>query len=274
MATDEKPPPTAELPPTVRYYLFMACAGLLAMGLALFEKIDVFTAIPVLFGALGLLPALAPAGTAAARLARKFPAHLMPPLVVFSLVLVALGYSWDGRGVLMFTDILTCTGLLAYLAGQYRLLGLCAAAVPTDPRPRAGKTPFEEPETWPGALSAPREWPRLAVALPLALILGQLFWYWILSGGAWDLGDEPAPYRLDLGERAWRFASLVWLLGVGAVVLVSFLGVLNTYRMMPDEARMVGQDVLWTETRGEQRRIARWAAWARRRWFRKAGQQP
>src|SRR5262245_65110213 len=173
MAVEEKPP-TPELPPTVRYYLFMACAGLLALALALFERIDVFTAIPVLFGALGLLPALAPSGTAVARVARKFPAHLMPPLVVFSLVIAALAYSWDGRGVLVFSDLLTCVGLLAYLAGQYRLLGLRSAAVPTDPRPRSGKAPFDEPEMWPAALSAPREWPRMAVALPLALILGQL----------------------------------------------------------------------------------------------------
>jgi len=49
------------------------------------------------------------------------------------------------------------------------------------------------------------------------------------------------------------------------VVLAGGFRLLRTYRMSADEARMVLQEDLWAETRGEQRRQARWLAWARRR---------
>jgi hypothetical protein len=304
--------PLPDLAPAVRYYLFIGFAGLLILGLALFEKIDLFAALPVVLGGLGLLPALAPPDTAVGRLARKFPAHAMPPLVVFTLVLVAMGYpTWFGRGLLEFTDILLGVGLLAYLAGQYRVLGLRHQAVPADPRPRAGRFPTDGPETWPAKLARPQDLVVLGVALLVALALGQLAWYWVVSGGEWSEFQDSAhdrqfldrdrlnrtdateppyvwerpgvpptevagrpPSQMDLKPAVWRFASLVWLLGIGAVVVTSFLGTLRTYRMTGDEARMIGQDALWTETRGEQRRTTRWLAWARRKWFRKTGQQP
>src|SRR5262249_13350429 len=107
-----------------------------------------------------------------------------------------------------------------------------------------------------------------------SLSRGQMFWYWIVSGGDIEVADERPPHLFGMSETAWRFASLIWLLGIGVILLVGFLGTLRTYRMTPDEARMVGQDVIWVETRGEQRRITRWTAWARRKWFRKTGQQP
>src|SRR5713226_6731863 len=145
--------------PAVRYYLFLACAGLLTLGLAVFEKGGLFALPVVVFGAIGIVPSLLPPRTVWARLARKIPAHAMPPLVLLWLVVVEILFGYGSRrdrGVFNFSDLLTCAGLLAYLAGQYRLLGLRFQAVPADIRPRTDRTGGDERETRPESLTSPQ----------------------------------------------------------------------------------------------------------------------
>ena len=91
------------------------------------------------------------------------------------------------------------------------------------------------------------------------------------AAGAAVLGQAPPPptreqpYQYNIGPVPWRMLLLIWLLGVGTVVLSGCFRLLRAYRMSADESRMVLQESLWAETRGEQRRHARWLAWARRK---------
>jgi hypothetical protein len=314
MSDNEEDDLTPEPDLAIRYYQFIACAGLLVLGLALFELAATFALLPVIIGAMGVIPSLLPPETRGGRIVRRIPVHLMPPLVLMSVAIVEIlfGYSLiNGHEYFAVSDLLTAVGLLMYLAGQYRLFGLSAEAVPRDLRPRPDRNEGDEPETWPPSLPDLGGLKWLAIVIAVTVLAGQFGWHWIVSGDdfrkfeglsrerqplarlllrrtgdlephePWERGSpattEPRSihhrqYDLDVG--AWRFVSLVWLLGVGTIVLVSFAGTLRIYRMTVDEARMIGQDILWTEMRGEQRSIARWLAWSRRKWFRKAGQQP
>jgi hypothetical protein len=64
---------------------------------------------------------------------------------------------------------------------------------------------------------------------------------------------------------SWRVAMLVWILSVGLIGLATAIGYWSWRRHSRAEAMLVLRDEFWRQTRGEQRRINRWRAWARRR---------
>ena len=67
-------------------------------------------------------------------------------------------------------------------------------------------------------------------------------------------------------EAALRSRRIIW--GLGGLVLIAstVIGYLAWRRMTPDEAAVVLQDTVWTETRREERKINRWLAWRLSRW--------
>jgi hypothetical protein len=281
MTDEAKTGPTHSLLPEleegVRYYLFIGCLGLLVLWLGLSQDFGIFALVPVLMGLVGLAPNLVPVNwTRAGDLGKRVPSLVMPPLMLLIVVIFELffGYSrWGAADFLLLSDLLVAAGMLAYFLGQYRLYGLRSQAVPPDTRVRPGGGEGDESDARPTHLFQPRElrWP--ALVLPLCLIAGQLLWQWVTSSGEWTLVDAP-PEQLGMRDTIWRLFSLVWLLGVGAIVLVGAGGIMRLYRMSGYEARMIAQDALWTETRGEQRRQNRWLTWVRRKRARKTGELP
>jgi hypothetical protein len=192
----------------------------------------------------------------------------MAPVVL--LALLAACQMWGGRGSpgrswsFQVDDLLVCCGVLAYVIGHHRLQGLSRSLLPPDPRWRESKGAKHPrgPQTgragyFPRAarLVTPAELLVFVLTLPLWAILAQLFWA-ALQGQA---------DRLQLPFERSRLVLLVWFLGVGGLVVGSILTYWRRRAMSPAEAELVLQDVLWRETRREQRRQMRWLAWSRLR---------
>jgi hypothetical protein len=256
------------LEPGVRYYLFLGFAGLVVLWLVLMEAYDLFALAPAFAGVIGLAMFLAPPGF---RFLRK-PLYFAPILVLITLVIFgALFENVPEESIAM--DALAAGALVIYLSAQYRLFGLGAAAAPIDTRPRLDRAGGDLPESRAPDQVAPREPARLLVAIAMCVVAGQLLWRWIVADWA-VTGSQGSELRVPLKETAGRMASLIWLVGVGALVLLGFFRVLRAYRMSADESVLIGADTLWAETRGEQRRLARWHAWRRRKHDRRLEKQP
>jgi len=161
-----------------------------------------------------------------------------------------------------FEHVLVCTGFLCYTVSHYRLQGILLHLLPLDPRQRAGPsywslwhlrrvTPVVE-EKRAVVHVTPIEITWLVLTIPFWALAAQLTQH-VLSR-PWD------PVNLE------RFAGiflLAWMLGVGMFVTATVLRYWSHCQRSPQEARLFLQDALWRETRGEQRRLHRWLAWAR-----------
>ena len=254
------------LEPGTRYYLFLGFAGLIVFWLVLMDMFDLFALAPALVGAAGLATFLVPPGV---RFLRK-PMYVAPILVLMLVVVFASLFDTLATSSVGL-DLLAATALLAYLGAQYRLFGLGAAAVPVDSRPRLDRPDGDLPESRSPSQVAPREPLRLLIVIAICVVAGQLMWRFVVAEGADTVVGRP---RLGMREGVWRMASLIWLVGVGTLLAMGFLRILRAYRMSGDEAALIGVNTLWAETRGEQRRLARWHAWRRRKSERRLEKQP
>ena len=271
---DETAKPEQDL--TIRAYLFAGSAGLLLLWMGLSQKYGTLALLPVLMGAIGLGSFLLPARFSWLQPGRMQMAGRSLPILVLLVVIVfyvLFGISWMGETSLFDgTDLLIAAGVITYVAAQYRLFGLGTNVVPTDTRFRLDRQGGDPPEARPVHEVTRAEWIGMGVALPAAVIAAQLLWWWIVAAMEWPGQTCEFPTRrFGIPETPWRLFSLIWLLGVGTLLLRGGAGLLWAYRLRRDEARMFQQDVLWTETRGEQRRISRWLAWLRRKQARKSG---
>jgi hypothetical protein len=195
--------------------------------------------------------------------------RMAPVMVLFLLGICQFGHPYTAmspawqRGVwtLHGPDLLVCCGMLAYVAGHYRLQGLTRTVLPTDLRQRQG--PERRGLLWrhqgklvfhPRAsrLVTPGELFGFLLGLPLSVLLAQV---------VWSLVDGPYR-RLGLPPGLGRFVTLAWLLGVSALVVGSLLDYWRRQSLSPQEAEQMLHDTLWRETRREQRRLARWLAWS------------
>jgi hypothetical protein len=151
-------------------------------------------------------------------------------------------------------DVLMCVAGLTYFIAHYRLNGLWHGVLPADPRvPKAlaGKPPLARSEE---SLSV-AELAALVFTVPAFAVLAQ-FGFFLLQ------------QRWGLLEQAPRWRPI--LLAAWTVVLTMFL-VAHVFRywrrlqMDRVSAMLLLQDMLWHETRGEQRRVNRWVAWKKLR---------
>ena len=95
------------------------------------------------------------------------------------------------------------------------------------------------------------------------LILGSALWAG-LAQVCWNLLPVDHPY-LDFPSPVWRAVVVAWIIGAGLYVVFGLLDYWSQRSMNAEEAAVFLQDVLWKETRGEQRRLNRWHVWARLR---------
>jgi hypothetical protein len=146
-------------------------------------------------------------------------------------------------------DVLLCVATLTYLIGQYRLHGLWFGVLPADARLSADEAARSE-----ASLSA-SELLGLVVPIPAAALSAQLAYF--------ALRQHWTP--VDLPERWIQFLTIAWTL-----LLVMFLAAhafRHWRRLQMDRttALLMLQDILWQETRSEQRKINRWIVWRKLR---------
>lgn len=276
-AAKPKPPPAPPPEQGERTYLFLCLVALFLLLLVLLERDRAMLAN--LFrrsdSVLGLIPVLLGLGGLMLRW------RITPLVLLVSLGGVLMRHAMDQpawhrrveyRSLAMtLNDLALCIAVLAFLAGFYRLQGLTVAIFPHDPRRRSAA----------GGPALARTRPeRLVTAAELALLLGMLpFWaglahflYPELIGTVRtdDLnadrvlrdGGQAAAGLVDVALRSRR---LIFGLGGLALIASTVIGYLAWRRMSKAEAELALQDVVWEETRSEQRRIARWTAWGRLR---------
>src|SRR4051812_19381623 len=82
------------LEPGVRWYLFLACAGLLVIWLILTGKFGIFALVPVLAGAAGVARFLVPPNWGAVSRALRKPLYWMPVLVLLSILLFEIMFGY------------------------------------------------------------------------------------------------------------------------------------------------------------------------------------
>ncbi len=165
------------------------------------------------------------------------------------------------RRLLQLGDLALAIGVVGYITASYRLQSLQSHILPPDPRQRRlrsgerGQRPefAAEPQKRSAQLLTPHEIARFVLALPFWALLGQAIF--LLIGQPWTVPGW--------SDRFVRLVLLAWLFILGLLVVASFFGQWRRRQMDGTAARVYLQDVLWRETRREQRRIFRWLAWRR-----------
>jgi hypothetical protein len=260
----ENPAPTRDA--VIRNYEYFSFAALLTVVLILVERGS---------GLLSLIPFLMGLGGIAGTWRLGVPLFLVAVTFAVTCTNVALfARMWTSYWEYdPLSDWLLCAAVLGYAAGQCRLQGATRSVLPRDPRPRSPSA-----NTEPGRQSDfTRELLVLALAVTIWAALAPLVWARLpgLARGALPepIWQELAPlvepgyanaFR-ELLARIWHLVVLAWLLILGTIVFRGLLNLLSRQRRRPDEALMFLQDMFWRETRGEQRRVFRWLAWARLR---------
>lgn len=217
------------------------------------QGVYVLTALLFLVGSLGVIspgriyPVLMLAGLAAMQVFHQLGSR-------------RLGVPWSGgRAGLQVEDVFLCLSVLGYVAAHYRWQSIALNILPLDRRRR------ERADDWP-ARTGPivpqrrpadqvdrKEISALVVALPVWALLGQAIWMWLR-----DPSDLPG-----LRSGPARLVLATWLLGTMSLLAIILLGVWRRRQDSPEIAALALQDILWKETRREQRRISRWLAWKR-----------
>lgn len=250
--------------PGVQMYLLLCVAALAAITL-----LHVSVLLPRPWGWLGVLVPL----VGALALALRLPSG--PILLLATYAFTEIVATYHERGGLRWTfrsgypfgrwffeaqelprwfldpiHLLLGFAFLAYALGHYRLLGLTQNIFPVDPR-RRRQTRTRRP----AALATVEELAAALITMPLCVAAAELCWYWLV--GRWLLLGLPATFS--------RFLVLAWAVLAVTLVGAAALGWWRSQHQSPERAKMFLQDVVWRQTRGEQRRINRWLAWARLR---------
>jgi hypothetical protein len=167
-------------------------------------------------------------------------------------------------------DIVIAWAVLVYVGAALRLHSLTGRALPPDARREARAAARRARGRWVLPAGPTKRSPGKAD-------VGEMVWLvalaLVFAAGAFLLAFRvqyeiaPPELRLPMSrngtDRVWRAMLCVWgLAGCLAIghALIAAVGWLAAGR---DEARVYLQDQLWSATRGEQRRIHRWAEWAR-----------
>jgi hypothetical protein len=141
-------------------------------------------------------------------------------------------------------DLLTCAAALTFVIAHHRLLSLRVGAFSDgiQPHKRSAKT------------IAQRELMSLLISVPVCVLAAQ-FACWALL--------QPA-HMLDVDPRWNEFAVAAWVTALSLFVTGYAFRTWKRFQMDRTTARIMLQDILWHETRGEQRRIQRWLAFGSR----------
>ncbi len=240
--------------PAVRGYSLACLVALLVLTILVTERgMGWWGMMPVLLGAAALL----------------FRWSVGPPLVLVTLAVLLSAQArfrdprfWPQPA--LAEDLGVCLAVLAYAAGQYRLLALTRHVLPPDARRRAlpgrGKAADDAPRRSPGSVG-PWELPALLLTLPVWALLAALCWARLQL-------EEPME---GMPRQLWWAMLLTWVFGLGLAVTAAGLSYIGMGQAGRAEARVYLQDQVWRETRRDQALLNRWLVWARLRRQRKEG---
>jgi hypothetical protein len=168
-----------------------------------------------------------------------------------------------------FIDLILCMGVIAYCAGHYRLQSIMTQILPIGPRKKDPQSngspgfwfwrsrPQPVKEMRPKGLVGLKELAALILTIPVCAALAELSWILLsLSKGNRSLG---------LPDGLWRTLLLTWIFGLGLIIAGFLINYFSLKNWLPSEQLVANQDILWQETRIEQRRIARLLAWFRQK---------
>jgi hypothetical protein len=204
----------------------------------------------VLIGAVGLLYRL------------RLAPILFVALVTIAQLTLAHGAHFDYLNRIMEpNDVLLCAAVLGYVSCHFRLQSIWYGVLPNDARLRAGSPRRAFPwirrqaplvhEKRDANQITPRELAWLVATLPLWAVVAQVANK--LIPRQWYLLGFPAPFiRILVG---------LWLLVVGFAVVRALLSYWKHRDRDAAAAQLYLQDIMWRDTRGEQRRVNRWLAW-------------
>lgn len=252
----EAPPASDENP--IRNYSILAMAGLLVV-LMVQVRLEMYllSGLSFIAGCLGIV----------------FRWWFTPLLVLLMVVTSLVNPLADSepRLVMRGFDLrewVLAGAMLTFIAAHYRLQALAVELLPQERwRRRFGKSKDRKVQVFEAKLSEQRKRPAhvvspmelvgLVVSVPFFVMLGYI--------GFRLLPRQPqASFELHTG--VWKSMVLLWVVGLTLLLASGVLQYLRYKRMPPAEARLIINDVLWQETRREQRRVARWLTWG---WLRR-----
>jgi hypothetical protein len=225
-------------PTAASTYLVMGFAALVLIGVHILQSpARTWAAVPVLIGACGLVFywRSAPLGVlVAVAFAKVWP-------------MVRFGDGAFRQSSTLLSDAVLCAATLTYIVAQYRLIAMRVAILPSDAR---NETIARDP----AAVHV-----REAVSAIFAVVAATVGAFFL-----WQLTFIVRPPWM-IARAPWRLGLLVWIVGIGLIAIASAIGYIGWRRQSRAEAMLVLRDEFWRQTRGEQRRINRWTAWASRR---------
>lgn len=247
MSTTDRTPSRWEQPGVLRYLAILGGALGAIVLVLLGQGFREWSLLPVLAGLAG--------GTT----------RFAPVLLVLAVAMTvnsppAYGVTFDRADNLNLPELILGGAVLGYVAAHYRLQSLLLNIFPLDPRrPLAapGSEPSKEspkspPVCRPSRLVTQREIGLLLLSLPFSAALARLTWQILPADGKYP----------GLADSVWQLILVAWSLGTPIFMLAGLIGYWRRQQMSEQEGMVLLQDVVWQETRGEQRRLNRWLAWA------------
>jgi hypothetical protein len=220
-------------PGTFHYVLF--CVGGMAAVLLVMLSYHFrgWAVLPIAVGLLGALTRLGPILFAVAvALALNFPPH----------------QPFGQRALLRIPELIAAGGVLAYVIGHYRLQAIHLHAFAEGRKePGSDEPPRRRHPRWVSSA----ELGQALIAVPTVAILAQITWHQLMG--------MPVQFRWGI---IWPFIVTVWVLGAVMAVVGGAFAWRRRQQMTVEEATIFLQDQLWQDTRRDQRRVARWLAWA------------
>jgi hypothetical protein len=242
--------------PGAKPYATLALASIAVVGIVMLQRgSELLALIPVLAGLIGGVSGFSP----------------MIFVAAVAICLNASGFTEPFTSRRMVMDVVLCMAVLAFVIAQYRLQSLLGNIYPIEPRkPREAVSAKRTLWLFPRRSPAPRV--RRSPELVNASEIGGVLWSLPIGAAlacSLFLALPTNPGSLNLLPPIRQGITLVWLFGVAWIVVFSFFEYLQYRHMSHDEAVVCLQDMVWNETRREQRRLGRWLAWQFRRQPRK-----
>lgn len=252
-------PATAATPQriTVRHYQALCGLALAAILLLLFQQSSQSILNPALVLLIHVL-VLVVGGAGI-----LYPVRLSPMVIMIGIAAPMaieqyygnLAFNPDARPtrILDIADMLMCMAGLVFFLGYYRLHGLWFGILPPDARQPASTSgpPGRRSET---SLSL-AELAPLVLVVPALALLAELAC--LVLKLPWTAVDLPPRWR--------QLLLVAWTILLGLTLAAQVFRYWRRVQMDRTTALIMLQDILWHETRGEQRRLQRWRAWRKKK---------